>query len=462
MIYLGMPLGSWHKTTSIWNLILERMEKKLLGWKRLYLSKGGRLTFLKSTLSSLPTYYLSLFTILKAVATRLERIQRNFLWGSLVECFKYPLVAWEKVCFPRELGGLGIRKLAPFNQALLGKWLWRYGHETLHLWRRIIAMKYGEGKGGWCTRACSRAHGCGLWSSISEGWETFTKHLSFVLGDGACILFWHDKWTGDVPLKILYPQLFLCSANKEACISEVLSPPVGDNDRVWSLRFQRDFNDWELADSYSFIHFIQTRIPRGGGCDKLCCDLNGSGKFDTWSFYHKIRNVAPSTFPWKGIWKVKVPKRVAFFMWTMAHGQILTLDNLMLRGRPLVNLCCLCCRNAVSVGHLLLFCSIAHSLWMYMLQLFGIEWVMPGSVVDLLFCWYHWLGKHSSDIWDLVLGCLMWIIWIERNRRSFEDEGKTLVQLLEYCQWTLFDWSCCWGYSDCSTLLDFLSSIRID
>ena len=51
-------------------------------------------------------------------------------------------------------------------------------------------------------------------------------------GDGSCILFWHDKWTADVPLKILYPQLFLCSANKEACISEVLSPPVGDNDRV--------------------------------------------------------------------------------------------------------------------------------------------------------------------------------------------------------------------------------------
>ena len=117
----------------------------------------------------------------------------------------------------------------------------------------------------------------------------------------------------DVPLKILYPQLFLCSANKEACISEVLSPPVGDNDRVWSLMFHREFNDWELAASYSFLHFIQSRIPRGGGCDRLCWDLNGSGKFDTRSFYHKIRNAAPSTFPWKGIWKVKVPKMVAFF-----------------------------------------------------------------------------------------------------------------------------------------------------
>ena len=97
-----------------------------------------------------------------------------------------------------------------------------------------------------------------------------------------------------------------------------------------------------------------------------------------------------------------------------------------------------------------------------MIRFFGIEWVMLGSIVDLLFCWYHWLRKHSLDIWDLVLGCLMWTIWTEWNRRSFEDEGKTMVQLLEFCQRTLFDWSRCWGYSDSSTLLDFLSSIRID
>ena len=56
-------------------------------------------------------------------------------------------MAWEKVCLLCELGGLGVQKLVSFNQALLGKWLWRYGHETSRLWRRVIAMKYGEGKG---------------------------------------------------------------------------------------------------------------------------------------------------------------------------------------------------------------------------------------------------------------------------------------------------------------------------
>ena len=74
MKYLGTLLGTPYKTASVWNPILERMEKKLSGWKHLYLSKGGRLTLVKSTLSSLPTYYLSLSVIPIPVANRLERI----------------------------------------------------------------------------------------------------------------------------------------------------------------------------------------------------------------------------------------------------------------------------------------------------------------------------------------------------------------------------------------------------
>ena len=63
--------------------ILENFDQRLAGWKKLYLSKGGRLTLLKSTLSSLPTYYLSLFTILTSVANRIEKMQWNFLWGGM-------------------------------------------------------------------------------------------------------------------------------------------------------------------------------------------------------------------------------------------------------------------------------------------------------------------------------------------------------------------------------------------
>ena len=74
MTYLGMPLGASHKSLTIWNPILEKIEWKLAGWKKLYLSKGGRLTLLKSTLSSFPTCYLSLFTIPSHVANKIEKL----------------------------------------------------------------------------------------------------------------------------------------------------------------------------------------------------------------------------------------------------------------------------------------------------------------------------------------------------------------------------------------------------
>ena len=60
LTYLGMPLGESHKSFTIWNPIFEKIEHKLVGWKKMYLSKGGRLTLLRSTLSSLLTFYLYL------------------------------------------------------------------------------------------------------------------------------------------------------------------------------------------------------------------------------------------------------------------------------------------------------------------------------------------------------------------------------------------------------------------
>ena len=51
----------------------------------MYLSKGGCLTLLKSMLLSIPTYFLSLFTIPTRVANRIENLQWDFLWGGLVD-----------------------------------------------------------------------------------------------------------------------------------------------------------------------------------------------------------------------------------------------------------------------------------------------------------------------------------------------------------------------------------------
>ncbi|KAG6674481.1 hypothetical protein I3842_15G044700 [Carya illinoinensis] len=129
MSYRGLPLGVASRAASVWDIVIEKVERRLAGWKRMYLSKGGRTILIKSTLSNLPTYYLSLFPIPTSVALRIEKLQRDFLWGGIAEEFKFQLVRWRKVCSPLSSGGLGIRNLRIFNRALLGKWLWRFHKE---------------------------------------------------------------------------------------------------------------------------------------------------------------------------------------------------------------------------------------------------------------------------------------------------------------------------------------------
>ena len=104
--YLGLPLGAPNKASSVWNGVEERVRWKLALWKRQYISKGGRITLIKSTLASMPLYQLSLFRVPKIVARRLEKLQRDFLWGRGNMERKAHLVNWEWCVRVRRRGGL--------------------------------------------------------------------------------------------------------------------------------------------------------------------------------------------------------------------------------------------------------------------------------------------------------------------------------------------------------------------
>ena len=61
-----------------------------------------------------------------------------------------------------------------------------------------------------------------------------------------------------------------------------------------------------------------------------------------------------------------------------------------------------------TVDHLLLHCEMAYRLWSFVFITFGLSWVISRSIPDLLFGWWNWLGKHSSQIWNLVALCILW------------------------------------------------------
>lgn len=61
--YFGFPIRGSSSTVATRDPIIQKMEKKLAMWRGRLLSIRGRVTCIKSSLSNLPLYYMSLYPI---------------------------------------------------------------------------------------------------------------------------------------------------------------------------------------------------------------------------------------------------------------------------------------------------------------------------------------------------------------------------------------------------------------
>ena len=269
------------------------------------------------------------------------------------------------------------------------------------------------------------------------------------------VRFWTDRWCGTTSLKEAYLDLFRITRNKEALVKEHLQY----RNEVVScvLNFIRPIQDWEVESLSSFLDLLYSSSVKGYGLDKVCwCGSQKKG-FQVKSFYKALLPQTTTVGPWKCIWKSKVPTRVAFFVWTAALDHILTTDNLRRRRVIIMDWCCMCKNSGESPSHLLLHCSIAQDLWNFILSLFGLQWVMPRDVRDLLACW--WAGRGRSkikELWNSIPHCVFWCIWWERNLRSFEGKERNQLDLKWLILHTLMEWSNASGLNSFSSIFDFL------
>ena len=156
-------------------------------------------------------------------------------------------------------------------------------------------------------------HGCSFWKGIFSGWDFFLVWVpEFVSG----MMF-------SVGMSLLRPGSIcsLLSLPLGSCLS---ISTVGEG-RIWKLTFIRDFNDWEVEEVLEFFNFIHSKIPVGLDPDSMRWKLCQHGNFDVKSFYHTLDVKSEIVFPWRAIWKVKAPRRVSFFIWSVTWGRILVI-----------------------------------------------------------------------------------------------------------------------------------------
>jgi hypothetical protein len=119
--YLGHPLHFKKSTRSMLQPLVQKVGNRLPGWKRCLLSYPGRETLIKTVLSAMPTFFLTIFKMRKWAISRIDKYRRGLLWKgkdgenvSGVHCS----VNWQTCTGPRKWGGLGIKDLDKFDRAL--------------------------------------------------------------------------------------------------------------------------------------------------------------------------------------------------------------------------------------------------------------------------------------------------------------------------------------------------------
>lgn len=125
----------------------------------------------------------------------------------------------------------------------------------------------------------------------------------------------------------------------------------------------------------------------------------------------------------------------------------MTIDNLRRRGVCVIDWWYLCKGDGESVNHVLLHCSVARGLWVHVFGILNLHWIMPERVTDVLLSWGRkFANPIAKAIWKMILSCIWWCLWRERNSRCFEDSAMSFEHLKDGLMHSLF---CrlvqCWG-----------------
>ena len=97
--------------------VVPKSQKKLAAWKARFLSRAGKITLIKTNLSSSPLHMMNCFKLTKRNNEDLDKININFLWQLNMGANgtkTFPLIAWDDINRPKSQGSLGIIKIEEF------------------------------------------------------------------------------------------------------------------------------------------------------------------------------------------------------------------------------------------------------------------------------------------------------------------------------------------------------------
>lgn len=126
LAYLGIPSVSSRAVADTFEPLIQRIQKRLAGWKLVVLSRAGRQVLVGSVISAMPTHVMSTRLMPVKVLEKNDKLRWDFLWAhDDQDKHKLHFFNWNVATNKKLAGGLGLKDLQMQNLALLGKKAWK-------------------------------------------------------------------------------------------------------------------------------------------------------------------------------------------------------------------------------------------------------------------------------------------------------------------------------------------------
>ncbi|KAJ3701003.1 hypothetical protein LUZ61_004708 [Rhynchospora tenuis] len=408
--YLGVFLNRKGDIKRNGRVLLEKLKAKLTGWKAHMLSHAGRLVLIKSVLMSMPVYAMSLELLPKHILNQINSLLAKFFWGKTGSEKYMSFIAWKKICKPLEEGGLGVKNLGLFGEALFLKLVWQLMADENKLWVQICKAKYFPIVGFW--RAKKNSGSSRMWGQVLNLRHFFKEQVQWRIGDGekvqALAQPWFANWTVQEEASQADRKLKVCD--------------MWDNQN----------NCWKMDELARLFHNNQVQQIIAGNnkpdvgqesTDKLIWCQNIKGAYTVKEGYKEIvsrqeAQVIVQNFDWHQIWKWKklIPK-LKVFLWRLIHKGLPLATNMHRRLHSFPAVCQRCGRENEFEMHCLFFCETSRQVWFG--SALGVR--VNELPLDITQTIAHAFTGMDEDGVELFVTTL-WEIWKARNKAIFEHE----------------------------------------
>lgn len=190
--YLGLPAMVGRNKKACFGKIKQKVWKRLQGWEGKLLSQAGREVLIKSVIQAISTYTMSCFKLPVILCHEIETMVRKFWWGQRGERRKIHWVRWDDLCRHKNQGGMGLKDLTLFNEAMLAKLAWRLLHDDSSLFYKVFKARFFPT--GTILDAKDSVSASYAWKSTLKGRDVIQKGALWRVGDGQQIRIWGDNW----------------------------------------------------------------------------------------------------------------------------------------------------------------------------------------------------------------------------------------------------------------------------